>query len=323
MRRGLIRAACFAASLALALAAVATWAGPANAAYPGAVGRLAFVHGGNIYTVEPNGAGLTRLTSDGHASGPRWSPLGARIAYVDGGNLWVMNANGSHKSRLTDAAPRYTDSRPTWSSNGQYVIFVKTARHATYGYLTRYNFATGGQVNYTDTINGQQAAVAALPAPVAWTHASDGGFFIAYEGAAAQCASPFKYCLNLLGLSSQSQYRNGFPSSEYSHTNAVRFTTPDWYPIRTLFSLDIMATSENCPAGHCTVNGTAYRLFRLILPGSYDAVFAPNGQHLAYVKNGRCTPEIFTQRSALEGPYGPATKLTDGTQPDWQPLPLG
>jgi WD40-like Beta Propeller Repeat len=325
MRRGLIRAACAVASIALSLTAAAVWAGSASAAYPGAAGRIAFVRSGNIYTIEPNGRGLTRLTADGHASGPRWAPLGARIAYVDAGNLWVMNANGSHKARLTDAAPRYTDSRPTWSSNGQYLVFVKTASRAAYGYLTRYNLANGAQVTYTDTINPSKPpiAVAALPAPVAWTHPSTGGYFIAYEGAAAQCASPYKYCLNLLGLSTQSEYQNGFPSSEDSHTSAVRFTDPDWYPRDTDFGLDIIATSEKCPAGHCAVTGTQYQINTPVLPGSYQAVFAPTGEYIAYVENVRGTPVIYTQRSALDRPYGPSTKLTTGTQPDWQPLPLG
>ena len=325
MRRGLIRAACAAASLALGLTVAAVWAGSASAAYPGAAGRIAFVRGGDIYTIGSNGYFLDQLTTDGHASGPRWAPDGLRIAYLDAGNLWVMGATGGHKERLTDQAPRYTDSRPTWSSNGHYLIYVKTAEHARYGYLTRFNLANGIQVTYTDTINSSHSPipVAALSAPVAWTHASDGGYFIAYEGAAAQCKSPFKYCLDLLGLSTQSQFSNGFPSSEYSHTTAVRFTSPDWYPIRTVYYLDIIATSESCPARHCSVAGTEYRLSHLILPGSYNAVFAPTGRYLAYVQNVHGTPVIYTQHSALEGPYGPATKLAHGTQPDWQPLPLG
>jgi hypothetical protein len=290
-------------------------------AYPGDAGRIAFVSGGDIFTIEPNGTGLLRLTNDSHASGPRWSPNGTKIAYIDGGDLWVMNANGSHKTRLTDTAPAATDARPTWSSNGQYLVFVKTARHAAYGYLTRYNVATRGQVSYTDTINsGHLIKVAALPEPVAWTHASNGGYFIAYEGAAAQCSPPITSCLNLLGLKTQSQYENGFPSSDLGSKTTVRFTDPDWYPIRTLYYLDIMATSENCPAGHCTVTGTQFRIYRLILPGSYEAVFAPTGHAIAYVKNTRGTPWIYTVHSTIEGPYGTSTALVKGTQPDWQPL---
>jgi hypothetical protein len=320
-----VRTALGAVAVSLAVAAVtaAATAGAARAtqaAYPGQPGRIAFVSRGNIFTVEPNGSSLTRLTKDGQASGPRWSPNGKRIAYIDAGNLWVMNSNGTHKTRLTSTAPAATDSRPTWSSNGQYLVFVKTARHAAHGYLTRYNTVTKGEVTYTDTINGHLIKVAALPAPVAWTHASNGGYFIAFEGAAAQCPAPFKYCLDLLGLSSQSQFTNGFPSSEFSHDSAVRFTNPDWYPIRTLYSLDIMVTSENCPGGHCTVTGTQFRLVKPVLPGSYEAVFAPNGRDIAYVKNVRGTPRIYTVRTTLEGPYGTPSPLVKGTEPDWQPL---
>lgn len=307
--------------LAVGLAAVgaAGTAHAASAAYPGEPGRIAFVSKGNIFTIEPNGTGLTRLTGDGRASGPGWSPGGTKIAYLDAGNLWVMNANGSHKTRLTDTAPRFTDSRPTWSSNSQYLVFVKTARHAAYGHLTRYNFVTRGQVTYTTSSNGHLIGVTALPAPVAWTHASNGGYFIAFEGAAALCPAPFRYCLNLLGLGSQSQFVNGFGSSEYGHTAPVRFTNPDWYPIRTRFAVDIIATSESCPGGHCTISGTQFRISSLILPGSYEAVFAPNGAHMAYVKNVRGVPWIFTVLTTLDTP--PAA-LVKGTEPDWQPLPL-
>lgn len=324
MRRLSVRAVLGAVAVSLAVGAVAAvgTAGAAHAtpaAYPGTPGRIAFVSKGDIFTIEPNGTGLTRLTRDGRASGPRWSPDGKKIAYIDAGNLWVMNANGSHQTRLTDAAPAATDSRPTWSSNGQYLVFVKTARRAAYGYLTRYNMVTKGQVSYTDTINGHLIKVAALPAPVAWTYASNNGYFIAFEGAAAQCQSPFRYCLDLLGLGSQGQYVNGFPSSEYSHAAAVRFTNPDWYPIRPDFAVDIIVTSENCPGGHCAVNGTQFQLSKLVLPGSYQAVFAPNGRAIAYVKNVTGTPWIYTVRATIEGPYGSSTSLVRGTEPDWQP----
>jgi hypothetical protein len=320
MHRGFQQAARVLASLALTVGLAVTWTGSASAAYPGVAGGIVFVRGGNIWTIGANGYFPNELTGDGRASEPRWAPGGLRIAYLFEGNLWEMYATGGHKIELTDDASRYTYSRPTWSPNGRYLAYVKTAKGARYGYLTRYNFTNGVQVTYTDTINPHRGPipVAALPGPVAWTHASNGGYYIAYEGAAAQCSAPYKYCLNLLGFPSQGNFKNVYPSSEYSHRSAVRFTDPDWYPINPRYYSDLIVTSENCPAGHCTVNGTTYRLTHLVLPGSYQAVFAPNGRAMAYVENVHGTPTIYWQPADIEGPHGTPTKITDGTQPDWE-----
>jgi len=187
MHRGFQQAARVVASVALAVGLAVTWTGSASAAYPGVAGGIVFVRGGNIWAIGSNGYFPEELTSEGHASDPRWSPDGLRIAYLFEGNLWVMRGGGD-KINLTNDASRYTYSRPTWSPNGRYLAYVKTAKGARYGYLTRYNFTNGVQVTYTDTINTHRGPipVAALPAPVAWTHASNGGYYIAYEGAAAQ-----------------------------------------------------------------------------------------------------------------------------------------
>ena len=40
--------------------------GTAQASYTGADGLIAFVRGGDIYTIKANGVGLHRLTSSGH-----------------------------------------------------------------------------------------------------------------------------------------------------------------------------------------------------------------------------------------------------------------
>jgi TolB protein len=79
----------------------------AQAAFPGTNGKIAFTSNRNgnyeIYTVNPDGTGLARLTRDPNADvEPTWSADGGQIAFrrswVDGSNrsaIFVMNADGS------------------------------------------------------------------------------------------------------------------------------------------------------------------------------------------------------------------------------------
>ncbi len=315
-------AAAGSAALLGGVLSVTMLSGAAQAAYPGGDGLIALVRGGNIYTVNPADVArsLVKLTTDGRASGPRWSPNGKQIAYIDRGNLWVMNANGSHKKRLTTAAPRYTDSRPTWSPNGHYLAFVETERGHSYGYLTRYRFASRTINGFTTTINGHLLGVAALPAPVAWTWArvpgGKPGSYLAYEGAGQLCPFKNEYCLNLLGFRSQSRYSNGFPSAEAAPTT-FRLTDPDWYPVNPVFNTDLMTTQESCSAGGCTPAGLDLTV--LASPaylGGYQGVYAPTGSGLiAFVRNVHGRPVIYTA-----GPLAGPVRLTAGSQPDWQPV---
>ena len=103
---------------------------PAEAAFPGANGRIAFVSNrdGNdeIYAMAVDGTGQTRLTSSAAVDDdPVWSPDGSRIAFRsdrDGNpEIYVMNANGSGPTRLTDNLA--TDQKPTWSPDGTRMAF--------------------------------------------------------------------------------------------------------------------------------------------------------------------------------------------------------
>ncbi len=94
----------------LALIASLQPAAPAAAAFPGANGRLLvdIYRNGNqdIYVMEPDGSGLTQLTTDtAMDTHGALSPDGSRIAFTsnrDGnGEIYVMNADGSNQTRLT------------------------------------------------------------------------------------------------------------------------------------------------------------------------------------------------------------------------------
>ena len=59
-----------------------------------------------IFTMNPDGSGVTQLTSNGSSDiFPVWSPDGTRIVFQtdrDGqSEVYVMNADGSNQTRLT------------------------------------------------------------------------------------------------------------------------------------------------------------------------------------------------------------------------------
>jgi hypothetical protein len=317
------------AALALACMAVT---GVAQAAYLGQEGRIAFVRGQNIFSIEPGGTGLSQLTSDGRDSGPRWSPDGQDIAYLDHGNLWIMHANGSHKRRITRAAPGHFDSRPTWSPNGRYLAFVKTARGKKSGYLTRYDTVTHDLVTFSIPDNSEQPTIAqvkvtALPAAVAWTQArnaaSKPAFFLLFEGTGHPFCMAHFYCLDALGLSHQYQHKNGFPSAADQTHTPTRLLDPDWFPVDPAFGSDALTTVQTCASAHCAHTGIDLQIGQsAILPGAYQAVYSPTGRHFAFVRNVRGRPQIYLTNNDPAGAAGAARLLTAGSQPDWQPRAL-
>src|SRR5438093_272252 len=105
-------------------------AGDAPAATPlaaGASGRLAFSAEGDVYAVDADGTGLTRLTTDpADDFDPTWSPDGRQIAFRttrDGNDeIYVMDADGSHQRNLTNDPA--DDWSPAWSPDGTRIAYA-------------------------------------------------------------------------------------------------------------------------------------------------------------------------------------------------------
>ena len=72
-----------------------------------------------ILSMNVDGTGLRRLTTNGRDSYPTWSPDGKQIAFVrpfkDGWRLQVMSSSGAAERALPKAPP---SGRPTWTAGG-------------------------------------------------------------------------------------------------------------------------------------------------------------------------------------------------------------
>jgi Tol biopolymer transport system component len=110
-------------------------ASPAQAAYPGANGKIAFVStqdGGAPHIFVTTAAGgifdLTGTKSAAIETQPKFSPNGREIAFTRAGHglpnseIFVMSARGRQRTPLTRTAQGNSD--PTWSPDGTQIAFV-------------------------------------------------------------------------------------------------------------------------------------------------------------------------------------------------------
>lgn len=113
----------------------------ADAAFPGANGRIAYVsdrHTGGgepaeLYTIDPDGTDRIQLTTTaGVEIGPAWSADGAKIAFEREGDLFVINADGSGETNVTNS-PATLESEPAWSPDGTRLVFRRDNELFTIG----------------------------------------------------------------------------------------------------------------------------------------------------------------------------------------------
>jgi hypothetical protein len=110
--------------VAAAALGFALFAGPAQAQFPGANGKIGFersdysphAFSNGIWTVDPDGGNLSLLIPD---SLPAWSADGTKIAFASTGGSWVASADGGNATFLTDGYDA------TWAPDGSKLAFTR------------------------------------------------------------------------------------------------------------------------------------------------------------------------------------------------------
>jgi Tol biopolymer transport system component len=76
---------------------------------------------GNIFTIRSGGSGLKRITDNGSAFFPSWSPSGKRLAYdatsIPKTGIWLVDPDGNTRKNL--GLGRY----PDWSAQGERLVY--------------------------------------------------------------------------------------------------------------------------------------------------------------------------------------------------------
>ena len=83
---------------------------------------LAFARGDGVFVVRPDGSGRRRVARRADSTAPAWSPDGRRIAFTVPGELWVVGADGRGTRLLARGASSETGA--VWSPDGRWLAYA-------------------------------------------------------------------------------------------------------------------------------------------------------------------------------------------------------
>lgn len=300
---------------------------PAQAAFPGDNGRLAYVQGvlesgtADIDTANPDGSDVQQLTTTGDALHPSWSPAGDRILFtrltsLDTGDsdLWVMSADGSDKTRLTTGPA--IDEDASWAPDGRRVVFSSNRSGSVQLHVL--DLATGSIRRITS--RGTTHAFAREPS---W---SPRGTVIAFSRSSSTGQDLYTVRPNGTGL------------HRLTATARADENSPDWAPSGTRLTYTRHTRSAGSVCTHAvftiTSDGTRARKVFDTDCEDWHSAWSPDGRRIALHSDGPSVdgsrPQAGIWTVAPDGTARSFVSTTAGSGtfpdlggdfPDWQPIP--
>jgi Tol biopolymer transport system component len=308
--------------IAAGLAALAVSA-PAQAAFPGTNGKIAFMRNDcpfgcvfKIYSMNADGTSPTALTTNLRFAGfPAWSPDGTKIAFEGNREIYTMNADGTNQTRLTTNAA--LDTYPAWSPDGTKIVF-NTDRDSTESddNLEIYAMNADG-TNQTRLTN--DTAADSFPD---WSPDGTKIAFVSDRDCGPQFCAVEIYKMNTDGtdvtrLTTSPDLGRGTPVE-----NAAPHWSPDGTEITFASNRDKDATSPFNVEIY-TVNADGTNVTRLTNNPATDTspAWSPDGTEIAFQTGRDGNPEIYSMKTDGTNPRRLTNDPAFDAAPNWQPIP--
>ncbi|MEP7226283.1 MAG: hypothetical protein ABI785_02900 [Gemmatimonadales bacterium] len=272
--------------------------------------RIVFVRGGDVFTVNPDGSGRSKLT-DGRtvsAETPQWSPDRSKIVFEggpDGGDIYVIGADGSGLRNLTTTPISVGGARetiPKWSPDGSRILFTKTT-------------LVDEDTEESDLFTMSAAGGAPLPLTATGTELAAGGYDWSPDGSqiafeSVRDGSQGIYVVNASG------------GAATKLSGAGDFGAPSWSPDGSkIVFLSQPASPEPIQVWTMNSNGSG-QARRTNQPGDNKAApsWSPDGRTIVYMNStSGGSSDIWTIDADGSGAFNVTSNGADNTSPVWSP----